>query len=82
MFHRVPREQLALAPNAHAQRAFPFRCQSFERVILQQLSVALQLPFRGDVSPYSRCEAAWFLKSPEATRYVLIVVPHLGHVLL
>ncbi len=47
MFHKVPREQHALAPNAHAKRAFSFRCQSFERVILQQLSVALQLPLPG-----------------------------------
>jgi len=29
VFHKVPREQLALAPNAAAKRAFPFRCQSF-----------------------------------------------------
>jgi hypothetical protein len=55
VFHKVPREQHALAPNAAAKRAFPFRCQSFLRVILQQLSVALQLPFRGDVSLLIRC---------------------------
>jgi hypothetical protein len=53
-----PLSNVRSLPSAAAPGAFSFRCLFFLRVILQQLSVALQLPFRGDVSLSTRCEAA------------------------
>jgi len=53
-----PLSNVRSLPGAAAPGAFFVRCLFFLRVILQQLSVALQLPFRGDVSPLIRCAAA------------------------
>jgi len=53
-----PLSNVRSLPSAAAPGAFFVRCLFFLRVILQQLSVAVQLPFRGDVSLSTRCKAA------------------------
>lgn len=45
-----PLSNVRSLPGAAASGAFSFRCLFFVRVILQQLPVTVQLPFRGDVS--------------------------------
>jgi hypothetical protein len=58
MFHRVPHQQRALTFKATPFHPFFLLAACFQQVPAEELLVTPQLPFWGDVSPSSRCEAA------------------------
>jgi hypothetical protein len=56
----VPLQQRALTSKATPFRPVFLLAACFQQVPEEELLVTPQHPIRGGVSPYSRCEAAWF----------------------
>jgi len=58
-------------PIVDSRRGISLELLCFQQVYLQQPQVAVQHPFWGDVSSFSRCEAAFLKTKPNPTRPVV-----------